>query len=140
MKKAAGKLGKKTGKACRKHRECGPVGYCALKSARPVGAKSLLSGKCQHRTKCRDTGKGAPCPTAHTDWPWHFDSSVLPMDSAEAEFKTERDGVPVEVVAPGPPSKEEALVAHRMPLRGKTGLRSIADMLTMLRWIGVQMG
>jgi len=111
---------------------CGLAGFCSTAAGKQRVAKEP-KGTCKPRADCKDDGAGAPCPPSLTkDWNWDFDASVMPMSINETSDTTEWDGVPVEVIAPGPPSG--------WPLRWAGGLRNAAEMMTVLRWMGLQMG
>lgn len=100
-------------------------------------ASSLVSlpqgGRCRVRASCTNlkNAKDA-CPTPLNAWPWHADPTVMPMTAFDTTDSSQWDGVPSEVISPGPPTA--------LPLRGQVGLRNIFEMLSVLRWMGVQMG
>lgn len=122
----------KGGIRCSKHKECGLDEFCSTGDNMPVRPNG--EGACkQNRTSCKDVeGDGDPCPVSLFDWPWHFDASVLPMSKGETADAKQWDGVPVEIVSPGPP--------EAWPLRGQEGLRNIGEMITTMYYMGAQMG
>lgn len=113
------------GRNCDSYTDCGLAGYCE------ASQDAESQGVCTDRSTCEDDGKGLSCPKPLKTWPWHFDSSVMPMSFKETKRKDEWDGVPVEIVAPGPP---------QWALRDKEGLHNIGEMLTVMTWMGAQMG
>lgn len=122
------------GRDCSAPDTCGLSGFCstATNTTRLRGPV----GSCRNRIYCKDpAGVGNACAKSLTrDWGWTFDSSVLPMNSADSSDADQWDGVPIEVIAPGPDPP------GKYPLRSKSGLRNVAEMLSVLKHMGIQMG
>lgn len=120
------------GKTCISPRTCGLSGFCSTQKNRH--RLRGPPGTCKDRDFCKEDAASVACPKPFKQWPWMFDSSVMPMDENDTADVTEWDGVPVEIVAPGPKPP------NQWPLRGGAGLRNIGEMLASLKWMGVQMG
>lgn len=122
----------KQGKRCISPRTCGFSGFCATTKNRHRLRGN--AGECHAREECIEDAASVACPKELTKWPWMFDSSVMPMTEGDTADAGEWDGVPVEIVAPGPKPP------NHFPLRGATGLRNIGETMASLRWMGLQMG
>lgn len=120
----------KEGGECKSPRTCGFAGFCSTGKNRH--RLRGHTGTCKARKLCVEDGASVACPKPLSVWPWMFDSSVSPMTASDTSDADQWDGVPVEIVAPGPPKA--------WPLRGGTGLRNIGEMMASLRWMGLQMG
>jgi len=113
---------------CAQHADCALAMYCRT------------DGTCRPRNKCEaEASIDGVCPHLMGSWRWETDCTVHPLNSGqareihgdnEAAIASETSGVPFEMVSALPPNA----------LAGASGVKSVAEVLTTLRHMGVQAG
>jgi len=113
---------------CTTHEDCPLDGYC--RQAHSTTFRRFNSPYCKARQKCSpEKSVDGVCPVASDTWTWMHDPSVTALSEVQAHEVGDMEesyGIPFELVSP--------------ILSGVAGLKSMVEVTTTLKHLGVQAG